>query len=110
MCTFLVSADLRVTAPQLNLSECSEKTTGNLIVAGDDITLVSELLDPLCGQVSLRVMVPLNWRVNTSKSTSGEGVVVALTELSTVHILPMMCDVRPKNCVSFDKTASLEMM
>ena len=97
VCTSLVSADLRVTAPQLNFSERSEQTTGNLIVAGEDISWVIELLDPLCGQVSLRVMVPLNWRV----STSGEGVVVALTELSTVHILPMMCDVRPKNCVSF---------
>ena len=110
MCTFLVSADLRVIAPQLNLSELNEQTTGNLIVAGEDISLVSELLVPLWGQVSLRVRVPLNWRVNTSKSTSGEGVVVALIELSTVHILPMMCEDLPKNCVSFDKIASLEMM
>ena len=69
-----------------------------------------ELLDPLRGQVLLSLMVPLNMSVNTSMSTSGEGVVVALIEFSAVHILPTMCEDRPKNCVSFDRPASLEMM
>ena len=86
-----------MTAPQLNFSDCSEQTTGSLIIAGEDISWMIELLDPLRGQVSLSLMVPLNMSVNTSMSTSREGVVVALTETSAVHNLPTMCEVRPKN-------------
>ena len=67
MCTFLVSADLRVIAPQLNLSELNEQTTGNLIVAEEDISLVSELLVPLWGQVPFGVRVPLNRRARPGR-------------------------------------------
>ena len=98
-----------VTAPQLNSSDWIEHRIGNLIVAGEDITWVIELLDPFPGQVSLSEMVPWNSNVNTSMSTSVEGVELALTVMAAVHNRPTMWEVRPKNLVSLDITESLEM-
>ena len=66
-----------MTAPQLNSSDWSEHTIGNLIVAGEDITWMAELLDPFPGQVSFSLMDPVNSSVNTLMSTSGEGVELA---------------------------------
>ena len=106
----LVSADRRMTAPQLNSFEWSEHKIGNLIVAGEDITWVIELLDPFPGQVSLSEIVPFNSSMNISMSTSGDEVELAFTVIAAVHICPMMWEVRPKNSVSLDRTESLEMM
>ena len=106
----LVSADRMVTAPQLNSSDWIEHRIGNVIVAGEEIVRVIELLELLPGHVSLSLILPVNSSLNISVMTSGEGMELALTATDTVHILPIMWEDRPKSSVSLDITESLGMM
>ena len=70
---------------------------------------MTELLDPFPGQVSFSSMWPVNSNLNTSMSTSGEGMELALIVLTAVHMRPMICEAHLKTWVSFDKIESLEM-
>ena len=98
-----------MTAPQLNSSDWTEHTIGNVSVAGEDISWMIELLDPFPGQVSFSLMWPVNSNLNTSISTSGEGMELALIVVAAVHMRPIICEARPKTWVSFDRIESSEM-
>ena len=66
---------------QLIFSELKEHTTGNLSLALAKNIQLNEDLVPLRGHVSVRVMLPSNWKLKFSKRASADGEDVALTEL-----------------------------
>ena len=66
---------------QLTFSELNEHTTGNLSLAFAENVQLNEDQVPFMGHVSVRVMLPSNWKLKTSKRASADGEDVALTEL-----------------------------
>ena len=103
-----MSPDQRVTAPQLNSFERTEHNIVKVSVAGHDISWMIELLEPFPGQVSFSFIRPVNSNLNTSMSTSGEGMELALTVLLMVHMRPTTWLAHPKIWVSFDNKESSE--
>ena len=67
---------------QLIFSECNEHTTGSLSLVFAEIVHLNDELVPLVGHVSssVTVMIPLNWKLKSSKRASADGEEVALTE------------------------------
>ena len=106
----LVSADRMVTAPQLNSSDWIEHRTGTVIVAGEEIVRVIELLELSPGQVSFSLIVPVNSSLNVSVMTSVEGMELALIAIEAVQIRPITWEDRPNRSVSRDITESSRMM
>merc|ERR1712237_26347 len=72
------------TAPQLNSLEWIEHRMGTMIVAGEDIVWMTELLELLPAQVSFSVIVPWNSNLNFSEMTSAEGMELALIVVEAV--------------------------
>ena len=105
-----VSADRMVTAPQLNSSDWIEHRIGTVIVAGEDIVWMTELLELLHVHVSFSLIVPVNSSLNVSVMTFVEGMELALTTTEAVQIRPITWEDRPKRSVSRDITDSLGMM
>ena len=68
--TSFVSPDRIRTAPQLNSSEAIEQRTGTVIVAGEWIVWVVEVLPFRPAQVSFSWIVPRNSRRNVSEIAS----------------------------------------
>ena len=66
-------------------------------------------MDPFDGQISSRVMLPLKLNVKSSNRGSGDGLDVALTELSTSQVLLMSLILLPNILVFFETIASCEM-
>ena len=66
---------------QLILSERNEQTIGNLSLACDTNVQLNEVVVPFKGHVSVSVMLPLNWKLKSSKRASAEVEDVALTKL-----------------------------
>ena len=63
-------------------------------------------MDPFDGQISSIVNLPLKLNVKSSNSGSGDGREVALTELSTLQVLPMTLILLPNILVFFEIMAS----
>ena len=108
--TSFVSPDRIRTAPQLNSSEAIEQSTGTVIVAGEWIVWVVEVLPFRPAQVSFSRIVPRNSSRNVSETASVEVMELALMEDEAVQTLPTTCDALPKRSVSRDITDSFGMM
>ena len=105
-----VSPDRMMTAPQLNSLEWIEHRIGTVIVAGEEIVWMTELLELLPVQVSFNVIVPENSNLNVSEMTSVEGMELALIAVEAVQIRPITWEDRPNRSVSRDNTESSGMM
>ena len=101
-----MSLDLSLMASQLILSERREHTMGNFNFASELNVHLKEVVLPFEGQDSSRVMLPLNWKLKSSKRGSVEGFDVALTELCILQTLPMTWMSRPNILVFLERTAS----
>ena len=106
----MVAPDFILTELQLISLDFNEHTIGNLIVAVESKVHSDECVDPFKGQISSIVNSPLKLNVNSSNSGSGDGREVALTELSTLQVLPMTLILLPNILVLFEIMASCEMM
>ena len=98
------------TAPQLNSLDWIEHRMGTVIVAGEEIVWMTELLELLPVQVSFNVIVPENSNLNVSEMTSVEGMELALIAVEAVQIRPITWEDRPNRSVSRDITESSGMM
>ena len=83
---------------------------GTVIVAGEEIVWMTELLELLPVQVSFNLIVPENSSLNVSVMTSVEGMELTLIATEAVQIRPTTWEDRPKRSVSRDITESLGMM
>ena len=95
------------TASQLNSLDRIEHRMGTVIVGGDEIVWMIDLL-PL--HVSFNLIVPVNSSLNVSEMTSVEGIELALIAIDAVQIRPITCDDLPNRSVSRDITESSGMM
>ena len=96
-------------ALQLINSDLNEQTIGSFITAIELKVHLDECVDRFDGQVSSMVRLPLKMNVKSSNSGSGDGLDVALTELSTSQVLPMTLILLPNILVFFETIASCEM-
>ena len=83
---------------------------GTVIVAGEEIVWMTELLELLPVQVSFNVIVPENSNLNVSEMISVEGMELALIAIEAVQIRPITWEDRPNRSVSRDITESSGMM
>ena len=81
-----------------------------MIVAGEEIVWMTELLELLPVHVSFSLIVPENSNLNVSEMTSAEGMKLALIAIEAVQIRPITWEDRPNRSVSRDITKSLGMM
>ena len=102
--------DVTLIALQLTRVDLIEQTIGSLITA-IDVKVHSNLWeDSFDGQVSSNVRLPSNLNVKFSTSGSGEGLVVAFTELSTSQVLLITLMLVPNIRVCFDTAAFCDIM
>ena len=83
---------------------------GTVIVAGEEIVWMTELLELLPVHVSFNLIVPVNSNLNVSEMTSVEGMELALIAIEAVQIRPITWEDRPNRSVSRDITESSGMM
>ena len=83
---------------------------GTVIVAGEEIVWMTELLELLPVHVSFNLIVPENSNLNVSEMTSVEGMELTLTVIDAVQIRPITWEDRPNRSVSRDITKSSGMM
>ena len=83
---------------------------GTVIVAGEEIVWMTELLELLPVHVSFNLIVPENSNLNVSEMTSVEGMELTLTVIDAVQIRPITWEDRPNRSVSRDITESSGMM
>ena len=83
---------------------------GTVIVAGEVIVWMTELLELLPVHVSFNLIVPENSNLNVSAMTSVEGRELTLIAIDAVQIRPITWEDRPNRSVSRDITESSGMM
>ena len=76
-------------ASQLIRSELKEHTIGNFIMASELNVHLEEMVEPFDGQVSCKVIFPLNRKLKSSNRGSVDGFDVALIDSCILQTLPM---------------------